>query len=144
MKLIGFRCINFKKIFGHYFKYKKLSEFITVFVKYIVFQNVGFSCLIEQQYQFEFNIEQQCPYCIYNRPWYNTNIYSQLSGLDFEDLFTAEQQDGYYLMFSIDTYEKFHPDCYDYVTSGGYRQLTGGLTTDVLDSLSNTLNSIYI
>ena len=66
-----------------------------------------------------------------------------MSGLDFEDFFTAEQQDEYYLMFSIDTYEKFHPDFYDYVTSGGYRQLTGGLTTDVLESLSNTLNSIY-
>ena len=45
--------------------------------------------------------------------------FSHLSGFSFEDFFTTSKQDHYALVCSVDAYDKFHPENYDYVVSGG-------------------------
>ena len=100
-------------------KDKKLSKVVTFFVKDAVLQHVGIQWLTESKYQVKFNIEENFPNWIQNKTWYNTRICSHLSGSYFEEFFNTTQQDRYDLMCYVDAYDKLHPTCYDYVSSGG-------------------------
>ena len=144
MKGFGIKCINFNKIVGFEMRNQNPSENFTVFIKAVVFRNVGLYCIIQLKEQFEFYFDQNCPPWIQNGPWYNTKICSNVCSSSLENLFTTARQNRYALMCSINSYEKLHVMLSDSVSSGGVITIPYGSATDSLKSLCGTLNFIKI
>ena len=80
---ISTKCINIKKLGSYELKNGNISETIPVFVKSVVFQNIGISWIIESKELVKFIIEEQCCSCIVNGHWYNTTFFSHLIWSDF-------------------------------------------------------------
>ena len=80
---IGTKGVNCNKIVGRELKNKNLGEIITIFVEDVVFDHVGISLLIKSKDKVKFSIEEQWFYWIENGNWYNTIVFSHLSGSAF-------------------------------------------------------------
>ena len=61
---------------------------------------------------------------------------------NFEDYFTPEGKDSYELLFDVDAYYINHSSGNDNSSIDGGRPLSSTLSTDVLESLGHTINSI--
>ena len=56
------------------------KDIIPVFIKAVLFHNIGLSCLIQSKEQIYFYLEKTCPHWSKYGTWYNTTIHHSLHG----------------------------------------------------------------
>ena len=86
---VGIMYINCGNGIGFLLKNQNIENFITPFVKNMIFQPVGLSWMIKSNQKLNFYIQLHCLYWVINIPWYNTMICSRLHGILFEDYVTT-------------------------------------------------------
>ena len=78
------------------------------FIKSIVFHHVALSWMIKTREKFEFDFDEKNHHWCKGGPWYNTTIFYNLHGPDFEYFFVTVRQYDYELMCVLHTYDNLH------------------------------------
>ena len=124
VKVIFIKCKFFDRtVTYHLASEDKLNSVITNFVILSVFQNIGLLWIIENNKHYKFEIYLEDTHCTGKCSWYNTTIGTKLNGQCFGDYLKTGQKDRYYLMCSIDMYEKKHETIPISASIGGGRPM---------------------
>ena len=90
----------------------------------MVFQHVLLSCIIKKNKHVKFEMDVKDTQCMDKGTWYSTTICKNNNGQSFKHYFKRERKDRYYLMFSVDAYDKdrvSRPD--DAISGGGVKEV---------------------
>ena len=104
--------------------------------------HVSLVWIVDENNQLKFDIDQHCAKWVQTGPWYNTVIFSKLSGKNFGDFFKTGHKYRCELMCAFDAYNRIHPSLpYGGISVGG-RSLPIISSTYALESLGRKVSFI--
>ena len=110
-----------------------------------ILHHVGMSWIIRFNNEIKYEIDEiDHQDCLNKGPWYNTSICSRLHEITFKDFITNARTNRYNLKFSLVSNDKKLPAYEDNESSILDGLIPKHATTEALEALVDTLNSIDI